>query len=183
MKKKLGLFSNEEQDQSLIEQLLKMMEKYKADYTNTFRSLTLDAIENTALFESPEFKEWYKMWQSRLERQEQSKENAYEMMKNNNPSIIPRNHRVEEALEAAVTNEDYSVMEQLLEALSNPYAYSTDQEEYCIPPAPTNRPYRTFVGLDCLICKRCVHIICVNAPFYIPHSTKTLKYTSPMPFL
>ena len=125
-----------------------MMEKYKADYTNTFRSLTLNTIENTALFESPEFKEWYKLWQSRLEKQEESKENAYEMMKNNNPSIIPRNHRVEEALEAAVTNGDYSVMEKLLEVLANPYAYSTDQEEYCVPPAPTNRPYRTFVGLD-----------------------------------
>ena len=134
MKKKLGLFSNEEQDQSLIEQLLKMMEKFKADYTNTFRSLTLNTIENTALFESPEFKEWYKLWQSRLERQEESKENAYEMMKNNNPSIIPRNHRVEEALEAAVTNGDYSIMEKLLEALANPYAYSTDQEDYCAPP-------------------------------------------------
>ena len=146
MKKKLGLFSNEEQDQSLIEQLLKMMEKFKADYTNTFRSLTLNTIENTALFESPEFKEWYKLWQSRLERQEESKENAYEMMKNNNPSIIPRNHRVEEALEAAVTNGDYSIMEKLLEALANPYAYSTDQEDYCAPPAPTNRPYRTFCG-------------------------------------
>ncbi|MGD6890993.1 protein adenylyltransferase SelO [Bacillus mobilis] len=146
MKKKLGLFSSEEQDQSLIEQLLKIMEKHKADYTNTFRSLTLDTIENTALFESPEFKEWYKLWQSRLERQEESKENAYEMMKNNNPSIIPRNHRVEEALEAAVTNNDYSVMEKLLEALSNPFSYATDQEEYCVPPAPTNRPYRTFCG-------------------------------------
>ena len=64
--KKLGLFSTEEQDRPLIEQLLKMMEKYKADYTNTFRSLTLDAIENTALFESPEYKDWYKLWQSRL---------------------------------------------------------------------------------------------------------------------
>ncbi|MCC0767574.1 YdiU family protein [Bacillus pacificus] len=146
MKKKLGLFGKEEQDHSLIEQLLKMMEKYKADYTNTFRSLTLNTIENTALFESPEFKEWYKLWQSRLEKQEESKENAYEMMKNNNPSIIPRNHRVEEALEAAVTNGDYSVMEKLLEVLANPYAYSTDQEEYCVPPAPTNRPYRTFCG-------------------------------------
>ena len=125
--KKLGLFSNEEQDRSLIEQLFKMMEKYKADYTNTFRSLTLDTLENTPLFDSPEFKEWYKLWQSRLEKQEESKENAYEMMKNNNPSIIPRNHRVEEALEAAVTNGDYSVMEKLLEALANPYAYSTDR--------------------------------------------------------
>ena len=60
-----------------------------------------------------------------IRKQEESKENAYEMMKNNNPSIIPRNHRVEEALEAAVTNGDYSVMEKLLEALANPYAYST----------------------------------------------------------
>ncbi len=81
MKKKLGLFSNEEQDHSLIEQLLKMMEKYKADYTNTFRSLTLNTLENTPLFDSSEFKEWYKLWQSRLERQDESKENAYEMMK------------------------------------------------------------------------------------------------------
>ena len=44
-----------------------MMEKYKADYTNTFRSLTLNTLENTPLFDSPEFKEWYKLWQSRLE--------------------------------------------------------------------------------------------------------------------
>ena len=73
MKKKLGLFSNEEQDQSLIEQLFKMMEKYKADYTNTFRSLTLDTLENTPLFDSPEFKEWYKLWQSRLENKKNRK--------------------------------------------------------------------------------------------------------------
>lgn len=53
---------------------------------------------------------------------------------------------MEEALEAAVTDGDYSVMEKLLEALSNPYAYSAEQEEYCVPPAPTNRPYRTFCG-------------------------------------
>ena len=166
--KKLGLFSTEEQDQPLIEQLLKMMEKYKADYTNTFRSLTLDAIENTALFESPEYKDWYKLWQSRLKRQEQSKENAYEMMKNNNPSIIPRNHRVEEALEAAVTNGDFSVMEKLLEALSNPYAYSTIKKNTAFRLHRRIALIVLFVGLDCLICKRCVHINCVNAPFYIP---------------
>ena len=82
------------------------------------------------------------------------------MMKNNNPSIIPRNHRVEEALEAAVTSGDSSVMEKLLEALANPYAYSADQEDYCAPPAPTNRPYRTFVGLDYVILlERCILII------------------------
>lgn len=146
MKKKLGLFSNEEQDQSLIEKLLKAMEKYKADYTNTFRSLTDTTLENAPLFESPEFKEWYELWQSRLERQNESKDDAYKLMKNNNPVIIPRNHRVEEALEAAVKDGDYSVMEKLLQALANPYEYSQEQADYCTPPVPSNRPYRTFCG-------------------------------------
>ncbi|KFN01586.1 YdiU family protein [Bacillus clarus] len=146
MKKKLGLFNDEEQDKSLIEDLLKMMEKHSADYTNTFRALTVNTLEDAALFDSPEFKEWYERWQSRLERQEASKDNTYELMKNNNPVIIPRNHRVEEALEAAVKDGDYSVMEKLLQALSNPYTYSSEQADYCMPPAPTNRPYRTFCG-------------------------------------
>ncbi|EOO19934.1 protein adenylyltransferase SelO [Bacillus cereus] len=146
IKKKLGLFSNEEHDQSLIEKLLKAMEKYKADYTNTFRALTDTTLENTPLFESPEFKEWYELWQSRLERQKESQDDAYKLMKNNNPVIIPRNHKVEEALEAAVKNGDYSVMEKLLQALANPYEYSQEQADYCTPPTPTNRPYRTFCG-------------------------------------
>ncbi|MGE8054668.1 protein adenylyltransferase SelO [Bacillus mycoides] len=146
MKKKLGLFSNEEQDQSLIEKLLKAMEKYKEDYTNTFRALTDTTLENAPLFESPEFKEWYELWQSRLERQKESQDDAYKLMKNNNPVIIPRNHRVEEALEAAVKDGDYSVMEKLLQALANPYEYSQEQADYCTPPVPSNRPYRTFCG-------------------------------------
>lgn len=146
MKKKLGLFSNEEHDQSLIEKLLKAMEKYKADYTNTFRALTDTTLENAPLFESPEFKEWYELWQSRLERQKESQDDAYKLMKNNNPVIIPRNHKVEEALEAAVKNGDYSVMEKLLQALANPYEYSQEQADYCTPSVPSNRPYRTFCG-------------------------------------
>ncbi|NUC17494.1 YdiU family protein [Bacillus mycoides] len=146
IKKKLGLFSNEEQDQSLIEKLLKAMEKYKADYTNTFRALTDTTLENAPLFESPEFKEWYELWQSRLERQKESQDDAYKLMKNNNPVIIPRNHRVEEALEAAVKDGDCSVMEKLLQALANPYEYSQEQADYCTPPVPSNRPYRTFCG-------------------------------------
>ncbi|MGE6547888.1 protein adenylyltransferase SelO [Bacillus mycoides] len=146
MKKKLGLFSNEEHDQSLIEKLLKAMEKYKADYTNTFRALTDTTLENAPLFESPEFKEWYELWQSRLERQKESQDDAYKLMKNNNPVIIPRNHKVEEALEAAVKNGDYSVMEKLLQALANPYEYSQEQADYCTPSVTSNRPYRTFCG-------------------------------------
>lgn len=66
-------------------------------------------------------------------------------MRSSNPAVIPRNHRVEEALEAATEDEDFSVMEQLLEVLSNPYAYSAEQDEYCIVPN-TITPYRTYCG-------------------------------------
>ena len=51
-------------------------------------------------------------------------------MKQNNPGIIPRNHRVEEALSAAVDRNDYSVMEALLNAITRPYAYLKEQEAY-----------------------------------------------------
>ncbi|MFP5303457.1 hypothetical protein R2R70_19975, partial [Cobetia sp. SIMBA_158] len=79
-------------------------------------------------------------------RQEQSKDEVIQLMQSWNPVVIPRNHRVEEALEAAV-NGDYSVMEKLLKVLSNPYDYTSElAKEYCSLPAPSNLPYRTFCG-------------------------------------
>lgn len=66
-------------------------------------------------------------------------------MRNSNPAVIPRNHRVEEALEAAVEKEDYSVMNRLLHVLSNPYEHSDEQFEYATLPKSTT-PYRTFCG-------------------------------------
>ncbi|MBO1582433.1 YdiU family protein [Bacillus sp. XF8] len=146
MKAKLGIFNEEAQDRPLIDELLGIMEKYRADYTNTFRALTLDTPEDTDLFRSSEFTQWKKKWQERLDRQQESKSSSHQLMRNNNPAIIPRNHRVEEALEAAVKQGDYSVMERLLAVLSNPYAHSPEQSEYCTLPAPSSRPYRTFCG-------------------------------------
>jgi uncharacterized protein YdiU (UPF0061 family) len=67
-------------------------------------------------------------------------------MRSSNPAVVPRNHRVEEALKAAVECSDFSVMERLLAALANPFAYSPEQEEYATLPASSSRPYRTFCG-------------------------------------
>lgn len=67
-------------------------------------------------------------------------------MRHSNPAVISRNHRVEEALEAAVNQGDYSVLERLLNVLSQPYAHSPEQEEYTTLPEPSDRPYRTFCG-------------------------------------
>lgn len=146
MRAKLGLFQEEEQDQSLVEDLLSMMHKYQADYTNTFRAFTLGKPEDTVLYGTTEFTEWHKKWQARLDSQEESKASAQQLMQKNNPAIIPRNHRVEEALEAAVNQGDYRVMERLLDVLSKPFAYSPEQEEYATLPADSNCAYRTYCG-------------------------------------
>ncbi|SFS54738.1 protein adenylyltransferase SelO [Paenibacillus sp. 453mf] len=142
---KLGMYNEEQEDETLIAELLEMMQQHKADYTNTFRSLTLDQQVGQMMFETTEYKEWHSKWQKRLERQDQIREESLALMKRSNPAVIPRNHRVEEALEAAVEDEDLSVMEQLLEVLSDPYAYTKEQEEYAVLP-PKDCSYQTFCG-------------------------------------
>ena len=146
MRAKLGIFNEEIEDQSLIEDLLNMMQKYRADYTNTFCALTFEKYEDSSLFGYPEFNQWHERWKARLERQQESEETSHQLMLNSNPAVIPRNHRVEEALNAAVEKGDYSVMERLLVVLSQPFAYSPEQKEYCTLPAPSSLPYRTFCG-------------------------------------
>ncbi|ASA20986.1 protein adenylyltransferase SelO [Paenibacillus donghaensis] len=146
MRAKLGIFNEEQQDVSLIEGLLGMMQKYGVDYTNTFRALTLGKPEDTLLLGTEEFAQWHELWQARLGRQAESLTSSQQLMYSSNPALIPRNHRVEEALEAAVKHEDYSVMERLLEVLSNPYAYSPEQADYTTLPETSSCQYRTFCG-------------------------------------
>ena len=146
MRLKLGLFNEENDDEELIYDLLNLMNKYEADYTNTFRNLTLGKKDDVIMFETSEFSKWYTKWKERLSRQDKKEGEVIKLMKSANPSVIPRNHRVEEAIEAAVKNDDYSVMANLLKVLSEPFKYSEDQDEYTKLPKPTNIPYRTFCG-------------------------------------
>jgi uncharacterized protein YdiU (UPF0061 family) len=146
MRAKLGIFNAEEQDESLIQGLLDIMKKHRADYTNTFRALTLETSEDMVLFSTPEFSQWYRMWQARLDRQQETRTSAYQLMRKSNPAIIPRNHRVEAAIESAVQQEDYHVMKRLLAVLVNPYAYSAEQTEYSTLPERSDLPYQTFCG-------------------------------------
>ncbi|WLV24552.1 YdiU family protein [Aciduricibacillus chroicocephali] len=144
MRKKLGFFNEEKEDETLIDDLLEIMKKYRADYTNTFVALTTGCLEGMVLFATAEFKEWHKRWQERLGRQPESDKAALERMKSCNPAVIPRNHRVEAALDAAEKG-DLSVMEELLVVLAKPFAYSEDQAEYQKVPASA-APYTTYCG-------------------------------------
>ncbi|WP_087973237.1 protein adenylyltransferase SelO [Oceanobacillus rekensis] len=146
MRAKLGIFNEETEDMPLIEELLDMMQKYRADYTNTFLALTFDTHEDFILFGTPEFVQWQDQWQARLSRQEENSAASHQLMRDSNPAVIPRNHRVEAALEAAEKQGDYSVINKLLTILANPYAHTAEQTEYTTPAAASTQPYQTFCG-------------------------------------
>ncbi|HAT4192242.1 TPA: YdiU family protein [Clostridium perfringens] len=145
MRAKLGLFIEKENDELLIEGLLSTMQKYEADFTNTFVSLTLNKFEDEKVFSSDEFKTWYALWQNRLKEENRPNEEVRNLMMNNNPYIIPRNHLVEEALKNAEKG-DFTFMDNLLEALKNPYSYSKDLEKYTKLPEKSDTPYVTYCG-------------------------------------
>lgn len=146
MRAKLGLFHEEAADETLVANLLTMMEKYRADYTNTFRLLTLGMHEDAGMMQTADFAHWRDSWRARLGRQQQPEDKWRQLMKDNNPAVIPRNHRVEEALASAVEYADYSVMNRLLAVLAKPYAYTPEQAEYTALPVPSTVPYQTFCG-------------------------------------
>ncbi|KAB7672657.1 protein adenylyltransferase SelO [Bacillus sp. B1-b2] len=144
MRAKLGLVKEEKSDEKLIEELLRIMQNSEADFTDTFRSLTIGTIHKSKLGTVEEYLEWESKWKARL-AQEENESACFVRMRKHNPSIIPRNHLVEEALEAADQG-DISVMKQLIDLLSNPYAYSEEQLVQCKPQESGEVPYQTYCG-------------------------------------
>lgn len=146
MKSKLGVLNAEDQDASLVGELLRLMNKYRADYTNTFLALTFDKGQDMEMFGNAEFTQWHKAWRQRIKRQVHTEDFLNLKMRQSNPALIPRNHRVEAALTAAMTQNDFTPLERFLKVLSQPYAHTLEQEEYSEQPDPTGLPYRTFCG-------------------------------------
>jgi len=146
MRTKLGLFTEETDDTDLIDTLLKWMQKHRADYTNTFHTLTQETLPNEDLFRDAMFTDWHRRWQGRLKRQSNPQESVRDLMRSHNPAIIPRNHRVEEALKAAMEHSDFTVMQRLLTALATPYDDSLHHQDYRKPPADCEHVYQTFCG-------------------------------------
>ncbi|MFC4302939.1 protein adenylyltransferase SelO [Cohnella boryungensis] len=146
MREKLGIFNKEPEDEALVEKLLRLMQLHRADYTNTFRALSFADLKDAVLSDSAEFTQWQEQWQRRLDRQPEPLSDSVRLMQGCNPALIPRNHLVEEALEAAVEQGNYAPMQRLLEALAQPYAHSPEQEAYAALPEPSAHPYRTFCG-------------------------------------
>lgn len=145
MRTKLGLQTDESCDVELIRALLDWMHESRTDFTNTFRDLSSAEPPTGERYRDPAFQSWYSNWQQRLRRDGQPNSSAYAVMRAVNPAIIPRNHRVEEALAAAEEHDDLSVLHRLLAALRSPYEARADQAPYRDPPSDDGN-YRTFCG-------------------------------------
>jgi uncharacterized protein YdiU (UPF0061 family) len=144
MRSKLGLFTQEREDKALIDDLLAWMHRRSADFTNTFRTLTAGSLAFDGTKTDPEFDVWHQRLAARRLRQPQSSAEAADLMRRHNPAFIPRNHKVEEALEAATAG-DFSAMDQLLDILQTPYDHNRDAPMFSMP-GSSERPYRTFCG-------------------------------------
>lgn len=146
MRSKLGIFNEEKDDETFIEELLNMMKKHRADYTNTFVHLTYESLNDEDLFKEEDFKIWKDKWIKRLSRQDQSMDLSKELMKKSNPAVIPRNYQVEKALKSAVEDKDLTELKILLNILSSPYDYDKIPREYMKSPDPSFLPYVTYCG-------------------------------------
>ena len=145
MKKKLGLFGDDPVDETLITDLLEWMKTHQADYTNTFRDITSEHFPADGIYQDDDFSNWHQRWQARLGRNQKPLKSSLCLMRNHNPAVIPRNHRVAEALTAAEQG-DLAVTTSLLEALADPYAERDPDDRYRQPPAPEEQVCQTFCG-------------------------------------
>lgn len=145
MRAKLGLENAAAGDLELAQSLLIWMQKAQADFTNTFRDLSEDELPVKDRYQDPDFRVWNARWQLRLNGQNRPRNLAHAAMRGVNPAVIPRNHRVEEALTAAQDHDDLSVLNRLLATLAMPYEVQADSAIYQEPPADDCH-YRTFCG-------------------------------------
>ena len=143
MRDKLGLFGEDKDDLELINNLLNWMQSNQADYTNTFCYLMNISSIQDQIYKDKDFIDWSKNWEKRILINGGSKENSLELMKKNNPIVIPRNHKVEEALEAA-NNNNLKPMNDLLSILKKPYTKQINIEKFQTP--SNNQNYQTFCG-------------------------------------
>ena len=144
MRDKLGLFGVEDKDKFLILDLLTWMHQKKVDYTNTFCHLMNFNIDNNKEFEGDDFKNWKKRWQERLLKNNNTPQKYMKLMRNVNPLVIPRNHKVEEALNEANKN-NMEPLKKILDVLSKPYSKQKEISDYQIPSFSKNK-YQTFCG-------------------------------------
>ena len=144
MRDKLGIFGEDQNDKKLINDLLDWMKKNKVDYTNTFCKLMNVNNTDNKIYQDSTFVNWLEIWQKRTLINNNSKDKSLKLMKNTNPIIIPRNHKVEEALSAA-NEENFEKVKDLIKILKNPYD-DKNKEKSFLSSSTSKIPYKTYCG-------------------------------------
>jgi serine/tyrosine/threonine adenylyltransferase len=148
LRSKLGFTREEEGDIALAKQLHELL--FGVDYTIFYRRLAAAAsdpsVDVASLFADRQaFGSWEQAWRARLSREDVAPQARTEAMRRVSPALIPRNHRVEEAIQAAVNN-DYQPFERLVDALQKPYETQAELSDLAEPPRPEERVQETFCG-------------------------------------
>ena len=150
MRAKLGLVSEDAGDADLVKDLLSLMAENEADFTGTFRALTDAPLQDAAVLKhlAPDGTDWLARWKARLEQEKTTAEQRRSAMRTVNPSIIPRNHRIEAMITSALDG-DFAPFHAIADALASPYEDAPDDGEgaqLALPPAPEDVVHATFCG-------------------------------------
>jgi serine/tyrosine/threonine adenylyltransferase len=153
LRRKTGLLTEHEGDEALVQDLLDAMAKNRADFTLTFRRLSEAVLESSGdqrvrlSFADPAaYDEWALRWRQRIDVEKSTPAARSRAMLAVNPAFIPRNHRIEAVIQAAVNHDDFAPFEELLTVLSKPYEDQPAFSEYAQPPEPHQRVLQTFCG-------------------------------------
>ncbi len=141
---KLGLTAAEDGDAGLIEALLALMAAEGADFTNTFRGLA-DGSARDQFVDRAAFDAWAAGWRERRGREAADEAAQVALMNRSNPAVIPRNHRIEQAIQAAVSG-DYEPFLKLNSVLARPHDLAPEDEPFARPPVPEEEVRQTFCG-------------------------------------
>jgi protein adenylyltransferase len=153
LRRKTGLLTEREDDDALVQDLLDTMAKSRADFTLTFRGLSEAALNSEGdekvrqLFaDAASYDEWSFRWRTRIDAEPATPAERSMAMRAVNPAFIPRNHRIEAVIQAAVNHDDFAPFEELLAVLSKPYEDQPALSGYAEPPEPHQRVLQTFCG-------------------------------------
>jgi len=141
--RKIGIVDEQADDYKLAIELLDSMKQGRSDFTNTFRTLSNLSLPDLELAAAQlPLTEWVNNW---VRHTDGGKRVDQTLMRSVNPAFIPRNHRVEEMIQAA-TEGDFSLFEELKQVLATPFEDKPTHYAYTLPPELDQRVHQTFCG-------------------------------------
>lgn len=164
MRGKLGLTESDSDDESLITRLLNLMTQNHADFTHTFHALTGYQTDssgervvgdndqgvplltlNSLIGETDDSIQWIEDWTNRRSRQSSSTEEQRQVMGQHNPLYIPRNHQIENVIQAALSG-DFTLFQQMLSVVTQPFVPHAGLNAFAAAPSNEEIVMHTFCG-------------------------------------